>query len=48
MPAKVREPSCVLGASETNLHRSVLQRVSKETPEATQLLGQTLFWAQDI
>jgi hypothetical protein len=47
---QVREPSCILDPSEISLRRSAhrLRRVSKQTAEATQLLGQTLFWAPDI
>ena len=47
---QVREPSWVLGPSDTSLCRSVhrLQRVSKQTAEVTQLLGQTPLQAPDI
>ena len=39
---QMREPSCVPGPLETSLHRSAhrLRRVSKQTAEETQLLGQ--------
>ena len=42
LPEQVREPSWVPGPSETSLHRSALrlQRVSKQTSEVTQVLGQ--------
>jgi hypothetical protein len=51
-PEQVREPSCLLCPSETSLCSSAhrLQRMSKWTAKATQLLGQTsiLGWAPDI
>ena len=47
---QVREPSWVLGPSETSLHRSalILWSVSKWSAEVTQLLGQIPFQAQDL
>ena len=42
-PEQVRESSCLPGPPETSMRRSAhrLRRVSKQTAEATQLLGQT-------
>jgi hypothetical protein len=49
-PEQVTEPSWVLDPSKTSLCRSAhrLWRVSEQTAEATQLLGQTPFWDPDI